>query len=140
MICLTILELLLCKRNFPNLKALYFESCNVTPDEFISDLTSLEYLQTLGLNNMPNLGDVAFTKECVEVNSNRNNSEQSVAEVVTRPAIASFKSLKKLRLLNCPKLTNECVINGIAHSRTLQKLEMRGCKITVECLQENFIW
>lgn len=48
------------------------------------------------------------------------------------PAIACFKSLQVLRIHDCDKLTDACLINGIAKCATLKELEIVKCGSIIE--------
>lgn len=103
---------------FPNLNGLMITHTKIVPNDLIVKLTELESLSFLSFV-LPNLNDFAFTVEC----ENRFEAFNNCLEFA--PAIACLKSLERLKIICCPLLTNDCVINGISKCKTLK--EIVGC-------------
>lgn len=106
---------------FPNLQTLIISTYKTMPTDFISQLTSLEYLSMLIFSHVSCLNDIMFTAEQV----NRFAAINGAAELAL--AIACFKLLRILRIRCCNKLTGVCLINGIAYCTTLEELKITFC-------------
>lgn len=112
---------------FPNIVVLRIHDCKLTRNDFISELIVLESLEHLELRDLPNLEDNAFTIKCENRFTTDNQGQNSGLVLTLAPVIACFKQLKHIQIINCYKLTNECLINGISKSKTLNKNEIEGC-------------
>lgn len=112
---------------FPNLKKLYLINCQHTTNDLIWQLSSVASLTDLTLVDLNNLEDIAFT-----LPSRPRFVKDGDNSLI--PAIACFNALKYLEIVTCPKLTDNCVINGIEQCKTLQKLTVTDCDaITKNC-------
>lgn len=63
--------------------------------------------------------DEMFTEICVCQHEYKASKDKYLVA-----AIAAFKGLSKLLIYNCHKLTDNCIVNGIALNRTLTQLEI----------------
>lgn len=84
--------------NFPNLTKLLLRKSGEIPQDFIYSLTKLDKLKCLTLEFIVSLTDNHLTST---FDSNK-------------PAIASFNCLNHLHIACCDKLTDKCLIDGIA--------------------------
>lgn len=126
-------QMFLWSQFFPNLNKLTIDSCKNITNEFIAELTVLNSLSNLCLINLK-LKDIAFTANCINKYSNTSNSDSLL--LLSPAIIACFKSLRQLEINCCPFLTNNCIINGIAKCKTLEKLVIYKCtKMNEKCLR-----
>lgn len=125
---------------FPNLKEVKISNCKCIRDDFIWLLSGLEFLTDLNLSSLDSLEDITFTWPY------EPHFAVDDGDVEMVPAICRFKNLECLELRFCPQLSDNCVINGIAHCKTLKSLAVKYCKrITEKCLdlvtcQEKIFW
>lgn len=98
---------------FPNLKKIDFNGLIIIPKDFIVHLSLVKALEEIefGPNRVQgSLKDELFTKLC---------KSQRPGEIYMVPAIAAFCRLKTLIVQDTLELTDVCVVEGIALSKTL---------------------
>lgn len=111
---------------FPNLKKLRIAHCKFTSNDLIWQLSTLKSLTDIALESLDNLYDSAFTLPFAPSFAIDHDHDLDASLMI--PAIGCFKSLENLTVNFCKKLTDNCVIDGIAKCKTLKKLNIVNCK------------
>lgn len=103
---------------FPNLNKLLIKTALAAlSKDFIYNLTKLDQLKSLTFEEIENLTDEHFVRIY-------NFTENDGNKISILPAIAGFKSLRSLHIIECIKLTDNCLKNGLAFCTTLENINL----------------